>query len=85
MLVDIKIGNIDIKHECIIVEKLYTSILVGMDLLKILKTIIHLDNKCITFKQLNQRKILRLIREVILKIWIKYTFRYFKYDRYSIM
>jgi predicted aspartyl protease len=36
-LVDIKIGNIEIKHECIIVEKLCLPILVGMDLLKILK------------------------------------------------
>jgi predicted aspartyl protease len=59
-LVDIKIGNIEIKHECIIVENLCSPILVGMDLLKILKTIINLDNKSITFKQKNQREIFKI-------------------------
>jgi predicted aspartyl protease len=48
-LVDIKIGNIKIKHECIIVENLCSPILMGMDLLKMLKTIMYLNNKSITF------------------------------------
>jgi len=42
-LVDIKIGTIELKHECIIVEGICSLILLWMDVLKRLKVIVNLD------------------------------------------
>lgn len=42
---DIKIGNIKIKYDYIIVGKFCSSILVTIDISKILKTIINKDKK----------------------------------------
>lgn len=49
-LVEIKIGTIEIKHECIIVEGICSPILLGMDVLTKLKVIVNLDNNNIVFK-----------------------------------
>jgi len=49
-LVEIKIGTIEIKHECVVVEGICSPILLGMDVLTKLKVIVSLDNNDIVFK-----------------------------------
>jgi len=49
-LVEIKIGTIEISHECIIVEGICSPILLGMDVLSKLQVIVNLDNNNIVFK-----------------------------------
>jgi len=55
-LVEIKIGTIEIKHECIIVKGICSPILLGMDVLSKLKVIVNLDNNNIVFKYKKQNE-----------------------------
>jgi len=56
----IKIGDIEITHDCFVIDKLCSPALIGLDVMKKLKTIINFDNNSITFKQNKKREIFKI-------------------------
>jgi len=51
VLILIKFGEIELAHNCLVADRLCSPILIGVDVIKKLKTVINLDNNSITFKK----------------------------------